>query len=73
MASSGKLSDSALLRVMRGRAVDPAASVASALFVVASILKVPERLEITASELGILIGCVCMLAATLRAMAERRA
>lgn len=67
-----ELSDSAAFRMMRSRAIDPIASIGSCVFTVACIFKVPEILEMTASDLGIAIGSACMLATTLRAFALRK-
>lgn len=65
------LSQTAILRMMRSSAVDPVASIGSCIFTVACVLGVPERLQISASELGMVIGSLLMGAASLRTIAHR--
>lgn len=71
MVSSNGLSESALFRALRSRAVDPLASIGACAFTIACIFEVPERLQMTASDLGIAIGSLCTLAASARMLALR--
>ncbi len=66
-----ELGDSAVFRLMRSRAIDPVASIGSCVFTVACVFGVPDMLEMSASQMGIAIGSVCTLAASLRAFAFR--
>lgn len=69
--AGSELSQTAILRMMRSGAVDPVVSIGSCFFTIACVFGVPERLQISASELGMVIGSVCMGAASLRTIAYR--
>lgn len=57
-----------MFRIVRDNPADPIASILSSLLLGACILEAPERLGLTASELGMMIGLVGTIAASVRTL-----
>lgn len=70
MPTSG--SDSRLFRIARANPVDPLASVAASILLIASILGVPARLGVSENDMGAIVGAVLIAAASLRTFWEAR-
>ena len=70
--SDASSSGSRILEQIRAKKLDASASALSSVFVILCVFKIPDRLDITPSELGIVLGSVAAIGASLRTMFERR-